>query len=703
MLFSFGLVFCLTISALAAPADLDTTFGTGGKVFTNTFNSNEEARAVVVQPDGKLVVVGYYNVDGTPDFMVARYNTDGSPDTSFDADGRTITPIFSGNNIALAAALQPDGKIVVAGFASNGTNSDFALVRYNTDGSLDTTFDTDGIVTTPILSSNDIAFAVAVQPDGKIVAAGSATTGNSTDFALARYNPNGSLDSSFDTDGKLTTPFFNSYEEAYAVALQPDGKIVAVGYTNLGVSVDYAVARYNTDGSLDTSFDADGKVNTQIFTSNQAYAVAIQPDGKLVIAGYAFNGGYSFALVRYNQNGSLDNSFDTDGKVTTSILGNNDVARAVAVQPDGKIVAAGFAGATTQSGTDFEFALVRYNQNGSLDNSFDTDGKALTHFSDNFDIAYGAAIQPDGRIVVVGYTESTGVRNFALARYLGDARPNRTANFDADTKTDISVWNPADGFWYAINSSNNTPRTPVQWGSGALGDLTVPGDYDGDGKTDIAVWRASEGNWYIIRSSDGTSQVVGWGQSGDYPAPGDYDADGKTDTAIFRASEGTWYIRNSGDNSVTVKGWGANGDQPVAADYDGDGQTDIAVFRQSEGNWYIITSRDRFVRLINWGTAGDKPVAADYDGDGRTDIAVFRPNEGAWYIRPWAGNAITKSWGNSTDKPVAADYDGDGRADISVYRPSELNWYIIQSATNTVRRENLGQPGVPVPSIHPAQ
>lgn len=701
VLFSVGLALCLTVSAMAAPGDLDATFGTGGKVFSNNPSSTEEGRAVVIQPDGKIIVAGFHNLDGTFDFMVARYNPDGSPDTTFDTDGRVITPLTTSNDFAYAVALQPDGKIVVAGSAGFAAQADFALVRYNQNGSLDTTFDGDGIVTTPILSSYDAALAVAVQPDGKIVVAGTATNNSDTDFALARYNQNGSLDTSFDGDGKLTTTFFSGNEEAYAIALQADGKIVAAGYMNSESSIDFAVARYNTNGSLDTSFDVDGKVTTGIFDStDQATAAAIQPDGKLVVAGYTFiDNTLGFALVRYNTNGSLDTSFDTDGKVYTSILGITDTASAVAIQPDGKIVAAGAAG----TGTSFDFALVRYNRNGSLDTTLDTDGKVVTPFSNKYDIAQAVAIQPDGRIVAAGYTDTNDVRNFALTRYLGDRRTNRTANFDADTKTDISVWNPADGFWYATNSSNNAPRSPVQWGSGALNDLTVPGDYDGDGRTDIAVWRATEGNWYIIRSSNGTSQVVGWGQSGDYPAPGDYDADGKTDTAIFRASEGTWYIRNSGDNSVTVKGWGTNGDQPVAADYDGDGATDVAVFRASEGNWYIITSRDRFVRLINWGKAGDKPVAADYDDDGRVDIAIYRPNEGAWYIRPWASNIITKSWGNSTDVPVPADYDGDGRADISVYRPSELNWYIIQSATNTARRENLGQPGIPVPSIHPAQ
>jgi uncharacterized delta-60 repeat protein len=688
----------MTVAAFASPADLDATFGTGGKITTNSASSLEEAHAVVVQPDGKIVVAGFQNAGGTYNFMVVRYHPDGTPDNSFGTGGFVNTPVLSGDDYAYAVALQPDGKIILAGQAANGTSSDFALVRYNTDGSLDTTFDTDGKVTTPVLDGSDIAFAVAVQPDGKIVAAGSATSNSNSDFALVRYNTDGSLDTTFDTDGKVTTPFSDGIDEAYAVAVQADGKIVAVGYESDQSGLDFALARYNSNGSLDTSFDTDGKVTTNILDStDQAYAVAIQPDGKLVVAGSAFNNGINgFALARYQANGSLDTTFDADGKTFTSILGHNDSAYAVAVQPDGKIVAAGSAG----TGNEFDFALARYNVNGTLDTSFDADGKLTTKFTNDFDGVFGAAVQPDGRIIAAGYATNNGVRNLALARYTGEARSNRTANFDADARTDIAVWNSASGFWHVLNSSNNTTRTPVQWGNSTLGDKAVPGDYDGDTKTDLAVWRESTGNWYILRSSNGSTQVIGWGQAGDKPVQGDYDGDGKTDIAVFRPSTGAWYIRNSSDNSLTVRGWGANGDQAVPADYDGDGATDLAVWRASTGYWYIITSHDNFVRLSYWGKSGDKAVPADYDGDGRVDVGVFRPSEGKWYIRLWTGGVVTSNWGNSTDVPVAADYDGDGRADLAVYRPAETGWYINQSATNTARYENLGQPGVPVASAY---
>jgi uncharacterized delta-60 repeat protein len=691
-------VFCLaawmTASAMAAPADLDQSFGNGGKVTTNSASQTEEGRAVVVQPDGKIIVAGHINIEGTYDFMVARYNSNGTPDTSFGTSGIVSTPVLNGDDYAFAVALQPDGKIVVAGFAFvSSSNADFAVVRYNPDGSLDQTFDTDGKVTTPVLNGFDDAFAVAVQPDGKIVVAGSAVvTDARIDFALVRYNANGSLDTTFDGDGKLTTPFGSGFNEAYAVAIQADGKIVAAGYQTEQGNLDYALARYNPNGSLDTSFDGDGKLTTNFLGStDMAYAIAIQPDGKLVVAGQTFStqGILSFAVARYLTNGALDTTFDADGKTVTPILGSNDGASAVALQPNGKIVVAGNAG----TGTEFDFAVARYNANGSLDTSFDTDGKLTTKFNDDFDSANGVAIQPDGRIIAAGYATNNSVRNLALARYVGDARTNRTANFDGDGKTDIAVWNPANGFWHVQKSSNGQTQA-VQFG--AQGDLPVAGDYNGDGQTEFAVFRPSNGTWYTSPDPAINYGAVQFGQNGDVPVQGDYDGDGKTDIAVYRPSTGAWYIRRSSDGSLMARGWGASGDLPVPSDYDGDGATDIAVWRASNGYWYIITSRDNFVRLNSWGKNGDKAAPADYDADGRVDVAVYRPSEGGWYIRLWTGEIVKKIWGNATDVPVAADYDGDGRADVTVYRASELSWYINQSSTNTARWASLGQPGVPV-------
>ncbi|MBI5777996.1 MAG: hypothetical protein HZA49_00880, partial [Planctomycetes bacterium] len=255
-------------------------------------------------------------------------------------------------------ALQPDGKIVAAGYFYNGADIDIALVRYDVNGSLDTTFDTDGVVTTTISSGgSDYAYAIALQPDGKILIAGlSDTTGNYS-FTIVRYNTNGSLDTAFDTDGVVTTTIGSSNAESYTMALQPDGKIVIAGYSYSGVSDIFTLARYNTNGALDTTFDTDGIVTTTIGILSYARAIAVQADGKIVVAGYAYNGLYDDStLARYNTNGTLDTGFDTDGIITTTIGSSYSYAKAVAVQADGKIVAAGYA----ENGVNAGFAVARY-------------------------------------------------------------------------------------------------------------------------------------------------------------------------------------------------------------------------------------------------------------------------------------------------------------------------------------------------------
>jgi hypothetical protein len=277
----------------------------------------------------------------------------------------------------------------------------------------------------------------------------------------------------------------------------------------------------------------------------------------------------------------------------------------------------------------------------------------------------------------------------------------KPADFDGDSKTDISRWNPTTGDWNINQSLTNTLRTQSGWGSASVGDKLALGDYDGDGKTDIAVFRPSEGNWYIIKSSDNSVLVKNWGGSGDVPVPGDYDGDGITDVAVFRPSEGNWYVLNSASNTLTVKGWGAASDKLVPGDYDGDGKTDIAVYRPSEGNWYIINSSTNAATIQGWGAATDSLIPGDYDGDGRTDIAVYRPSEGNWYIINSSGGTTVKGWGDAADQPVPGDYDGDGKTDIAVFRPSESNWYVIQSSTNTVSLTNFGSSSeIPLPAAY---
>jgi uncharacterized delta-60 repeat protein len=330
----------LGVPVQAAPGDLDPSFGEGGKVTTDVGPGSEMAAAIAIQADGKIVVAGR----GGPfsDFVLARYNTDGNLDPSFGIGGQVTTDFGGNNDAASGVAIQADGKIVAAGSAAPESSCcQFALARYNTDGSLDPSFGTGGQVTTDF-GGLDEASGVAIQADGKIVVAGRG--GPSSDFALARYNADGTLDPSFGTGGQVTTDFGGFGDAANGVAIQTDGKIVAAG-------TGFALARYNTDGSLDPSFGTGGQVTTR--GGDDAFGIAIQSDGKIVAAGFiSFDFNQDFALARYNVDGSLD------GMVTTDFGDRSgDVAEAVAIQADGKIVAAGGAGPCSPP---CKFALARY-------------------------------------------------------------------------------------------------------------------------------------------------------------------------------------------------------------------------------------------------------------------------------------------------------------------------------------------------------
>ena len=356
----------------------------------------------------------------------------GDLDPTFGGAGKVTTPIFtqaSDGATAYSLAVQPNGKIVAAGSAfravQNGasTGSEFALARFNINGSLDTTFGGAGKVTKDIAGGQDYAYAVVVQPDGKIIAAGSSevnAANASTRFTLVRYNPDGSLDSTFGTAGVVSTDFFGPENIATSVALQADGRIVVAGRAHDGAFRRFALARYTVNGSLDASFGTGGKVTTSFFGfDNGATGVAVQADGKIVASGWADPGGANvqFAVARYNADGSLDAGFGTGGKVTTDFFGANDVGWSLLLQGDGKLVVSGLV-LPSGFGSDI-FGLVRYNTDGSLDTSFGTGGKTTLSFSFSRQRRLAAALQSDGKILAVswGVDGSTGFDVFSLARF----------------------------------------------------------------------------------------------------------------------------------------------------------------------------------------------------------------------------------------------------------------------------------------------
>jgi uncharacterized delta-60 repeat protein len=406
------LVLAPASAAVALPGDLDPSFDLDGK---KTFGSGggDSADAVLVQPDGKLVVAG----TGSPNSRLAasRLNPDGSFDGRF-GEGGTAGADFGASDHGYAAALQSDGKIIVAGetifSAGMSFDADFVVARFNLDGSLDQTFDAGGAEGNGKkkvgYGGAESGNALLLQRDGKIVIAGPGTA--NSDFTVTRLNPDGSPDTSFDKNG-MSVADFGGVDSAEAAALQADGKIVVAGYTS--VAGDIAIARFNPGGSLDDTFDGDGKKTLGGTDDDRAHAVLVQPEQKIVVAG--FRGGDT-ALTRLNPDGSPDLSFDGDG---TSLVdfGGIEETYATALQPNGKIV---IAGLTVVNGVD-SFAVGRLQPGGALDTTFSFDGKTTLKFGDD-DTANAVALQRDGGIVVAGDT-SLG-RAVAMARLEGDAVPS---------------------------------------------------------------------------------------------------------------------------------------------------------------------------------------------------------------------------------------------------------------------------------------
>ena len=406
---------------------LDETFGDGGLVHSDFGAGSEGIEALALQPDGKLVAAGY--AAGHARFALARYETDGSLDASFGVGGKVTVEITPGNQEAAhALAVQPDGKLVVAGESIGSPSySDFAVVRLNADGSLDPTFGSAGKVTTRLRNVNDRLHALVLQADGKIVVGGESYDGSiggtHFDFALVRYRADGSLDTGFGNGGIVYTQIGPSADSCWALALQSDGRIVAGGNSyNAATDHDFALVRYNANGTLDTTFGSGGKVTTTILPGSNSwdvlYALALSPDGKITAAGHTTNIGWDFALARYGSDGSLDASFGNGG-IVTAFRPYDDDARAVLLQPDGKAVAGGFALPS------YDFALNRYSAGGSLDPTFGDGGLVTTQFGLHAEIALdeinAMVLQPDGRIVAAGVTVGAdGTLTFALARYLGD-------------------------------------------------------------------------------------------------------------------------------------------------------------------------------------------------------------------------------------------------------------------------------------------
>lgn len=410
---------------------LDTSFGSGGVVTTDFTGGSDQIEDLAIQRDGRIVAVGFTRntrTDST-DVALMRYLEDGRLDPAFGEGGKVATD-FGGTDVARAVAIQPDGKLVVVGFTTTSAPRDvFLVARYLKDGRLDTSFGTGGWTTIDFGGNiSSLAHDVGIQPNGRIVVAGlTLDTRTSYDFAIARLRKDGSLDPSFGSGGTVNVDFAGGADFGLALSILPGCRIVVAGSASMpGSGDDYAAIRLRSDGTLDPSFGTSGRTTVDfVGVSDEAWGVAIQPGGKLVLAGRISRPGeihFAFGLTRLDSEGRLDTRFGEGGRTVTDFSRSSDSATDVAVQEDGRIVAVGIVGDDVRGGV--HFGLARYDKHGRLDPSFGTGGLVTSDFGlspGSTAQAFSVALDKDDRILVggtsvVGLPEPRDI-DALLARY----------------------------------------------------------------------------------------------------------------------------------------------------------------------------------------------------------------------------------------------------------------------------------------------
>jgi uncharacterized delta-60 repeat protein len=679
-------------TARAGDGALLQNFGNGGKILLD-LGGDEYVDDMAIQPDGKIVVFSESIAGNNLTELVMRYDAQGQPDATFGTNGRVAVTLL---DYVECLAIQPDGKIVIAGGKYVNNVNNLVIVRLNANGSTDTSFGAGGVSqTTTVNGRGGFSEKIVFQTDGKIVVVGEAPIAyRDSDFFVARYNTDGTLDQTFGTGGSVTTSFGDGKDHPFAVLLQPDGKLLVAGEGKVNqYDVGFTLARYNPNGSLDQSFGVAGRVATVLDLGDNYDSIkyiSLQPNGKILAVGSYYRTGSNLektvGIARYNSDGSLDQSFGTAG---TMLIGFPHYMRlnAATEQPDGKILIVGRSAETVFAVGNF--GIGRLNANGTVDQTFGTNGEVMTDFGAQ-DNAFTVALQRNGNIILGGGSGDYPQTNIAIAAYKNTlANIQRTPfDFDGDGRADVSVYR--SGTWHLQQSA--TGYAALQFG--LAGDKLAPADYDGDGRTDEAVYR--DGVWHLLRSDSGYVSIQ-FGLSSDVPQAADYDGDGKAEISVYRPSNGAWYIYNFATNQVDIRQFGLAEDKAVAADFTGDGKAEICVFRPSSGVWYWLNLANGQTGAFQFGLSGDKPAVGDYDGDHKTDYAVYR--NGTWYVQKSAtADVLVTQLGTSSDVPVPADYDGDDKTDIAIFRPSNSTWYVQQSASGMMIQQFGSSNDVPVPN-----
>lgn len=427
---------------------LDATFGNGGKVVSRIRNCDAYINDVAIQADGKIIVAGMlYEPVGK--FLLVRYNIDGSIDSSFGFQGSTTKDIGVNSNDIRSIAIQSDGKIVAGGKIQFPYDSHiyFALVRFNSEGIVDSSFGNNGLVTTTFESGPDIIEVltkVIVKPDGKILAGGfsynSFLSNSPVNALLAQFDKNGSTDSSFGTYGTVVLAENESSSRSFTMTLSGDSKIICGGPHG---SSSFGSMRFNSNGTIDNTFGANGFGDTAIAFSGKDEI--LQSDGKIVFAGSTITSNKEkVVLLRYNNNGNLDTTFGNKGVVMASLSNSGDNATSVNIDLNEKILVSGYVNQSYPA-TSANFAVLRYNSNGTLDSTWGQDGLIITDFSGREDLSYASVISKDSKIILAGISRDSLNSYVALAKYTMSVLPLKLLSFSAvkDGKVNFLRWQTA--------------------------------------------------------------------------------------------------------------------------------------------------------------------------------------------------------------------------------------------------------------------
>lgn len=760
--------------------DYDRTFGAPNGYTTDPGDIVPELTGEVTQlytaqllPDGSIISGGRMYQGASPDFFyVKKFTPSGAVDTSFGNGGIAIVNFFqktagshfdpaNGLSVELPTklAVQPDGKILIGGqcqvsappgFRDFGT--DACLIRLNANGSVDTTFGNNLVITAApggvnmeqwligqgrmlfqtgeigdgaVFGTGGVIQDIVIEPDGQILLAGY-TRDQFSSFSvrgwsgfLIRLNANSTPDAQFGVNG--VARYFGSptagggsnpcwtERRLVGLTLLEDGKILGLGSDGENDTTGgqcllrskFAVTRWSANGILETN-QTLAHANISGFGANSSYTARVVGGGKVLISGSNADKAVlgRFHLATLTPDTSFSNNGFTEYLTPPTPSAQRPFFLIDAVLPNGKIV-----------GRDnyHPFSVLRFNPDGSPDQSFGNESwndvpflrgrsgppAAFPNGQTRNYVIGATLVRPNGRINFVGYGDPCNLGPFPCWGIV--TQQNTTvvsgiqADFTNDGKAEVSVFRPTDGNWYQQDSSSGA-FSAENWG--LANDSLAPADFNGDGRTDIAVFR--NGTWYIRVSDTGTVRTELFGIGGDLPRPGDFDGDGRADIAVFRPSNGTWYWTRSSDGQFRAIQWGQNGDIPVLGDFDADGITDQSIFR--DGYWYqLLSATGNEFRLTKWGLSGDTPVTGDYDGDSRTDIAVFRA--GVWYVLNSTNGEQATLWGTTGDRPVPADYDNDGRTDVAIYRQGV--WWITRSGNGSFEAINFGLAGdLPIPAAY---